>query len=87
MAEPQIAQAVELLNEESDFEIDFVDAETNFSSMQDLDEMTNLLCFGLFGGWNFEKELGGVDVYFGHEYIPSSWEHDYHYYAEYTYMF
>ena len=81
-----VTQAVELFNEES-FQIDFANAGDQLLFYADLDDMTKLLYFSLFGGWNFEKELSGVDVYFGHEYIPSSWEHDYHYYAEYTYMF
>ena len=81
-----VTQAVELSNEEM-FEIDSANSGDQLLFYVDVDHMTKELYFLLSGNWFSEKQLIGVDVYFGHEYIPSSWEHDYHYYAEYSYMF
>ena len=80
-----VTQAVELFNDE-DITIDSAEAGDQLLFYADVEDMTKEMYFNIFAWSQFEKEPIDIDVYISHESIPSSWEHDEHFVAEYTYL-
>jgi hypothetical protein len=48
--------------------------------------MTKEVFFNMFSFGQFGKEEITINVYIAYEMIPSTWDHDFHYEAEYSYM-
>tara|TARA_B100000459_G_C8597418_1_gene210371 strand:+ start:2370 stop:6005 length:3636 start_codon:yes stop_codon:yes gene_type:complete len=80
-----VMQAVELLNDE-DITIDSVDAGDQLLFYADIEDMTKEMYLNMFAWGQFEKEPIDIDVYISHESIPSSWDHDDHFVAEFSYL-
>lgn len=80
-----VTQAVELFNDE-DITIDSAEAGDQLLFYAEVDDMTNEMYFNMFSWGQFSKEPIDIDVYISHESIPSSWEHDEHFVAEFSYL-
>lgn len=80
-----VAQAVELQND-IDYYVESAQAGDQLLFYGDVDEMSKEMYFNLISMGEFGKEPITIDVYVGHDYVPSSWEHDYEQAAEYGYM-
>ena len=78
-----VAQAIEL---ESGDVVEGIDGQSgdNLLFFATLDELTMDFYFNLYPG-EFKVEETIIDIYFGHEEIPSSWEHDLHIEANWGY--
>ena len=80
-----VTQAVELFND-VDVTLDSAQAGDHLLFYGEIDEMSKDMYFSMFTWANFDKEPITVDVYMSHEYIPSSWEHDEHFVADFSYL-
>ena len=80
-----VTQAVELFNDE-DVTIDSAQAGDHLLFYGEIDEMSKDMYFSMFSWGDFDKEPITVDVYMSHESIPSSWEHDEHFVADFSYL-
>lgn len=80
-----VTQAVELVNDQA-LTIDSAQAGDHLLFYGDVDEMTKEMYFSMFSWGDFEKEPVTVDVYMSNGYIPSSWEHEEHFHAEYSFL-
>ena len=80
-----VTQAVELFNDE-DITIELAEAGDQLLFYGDVEEMTQEMYFNMFSWNEFGKEPITVDVYMSHESIPSSWEHDFYFEAEFSYL-
>lgn len=80
-----VAQAIELFNSDEHF-IESVQPGDTLLFYADIDSMTQEMFFNMFSFGQFGKEEVTTNVYISHEVIPNSWEHDFHYEAEYTFI-
>ena len=80
-----VTQAVELINDE-DITIELAEAGDQLLFYGDVEEMTQEMYFNMFSWEEFGKEPITVDVYMSHDSIPSSWEHDFYFEAEFSYL-
>ena len=80
-----VTQAVELFNDD-DVTIDSAEAGDQLLFYADVEDMTKEMYFNMFSWSGFEKEPITTDVYISHESIPSSWEHDVHFEAEFSFV-
>jgi len=80
-----VTQAIELSNDD-DYTIDSAQAGDQLLFYGNIDEMTKDMYFNMYSFSQFGKEPITVDVYMSHEYIPSSWEHDEHFVAEFSFI-
>ena len=80
-----VTQAVELFNDE-DIIIESAEAGDQLLFYADVEEMTKEMYFNMYSWDQFEKQPIDIDVYISHESIPSSWEHDDHFVAEFSYL-
>ena len=80
-----VAQAIELDND-IDHYIESAQAGDQLLFYGDVDEMTKEMYFNMFSWGDFGKEPITIDVYIAHDRVPSSWDHDAYYEAEFSYM-
>ena len=80
-----VTQAIELSNDE-DYTVDSAQAGDQLLFYGNIDEMTKDMYLSMFSWGNFDKEPITIDVYMSHENIPSSWDHDEHFAAEFSYL-
>ena len=81
-----VTQAIELSNEQ-DYTIDAAEAGDQLLFYGDIDEMSKEMYFTMFSFGQFGKEPITVDVYMSHESIPSAWDHDEHFVADFSFLF
>ena len=79
-----VTQAIELFNDE-DITIEFAEAGDHLLFYGDVEEMTKEMYFNMNSWGEFGKEPITVDVYMSHDSIPSSWDHDHYFEAEFSY--
>jgi hypothetical protein len=80
-----VTQAVELSNDQ-DYTINEAQAGDQLLFYGDIDEMSKEMYFNMYSFGQFGKEPITIDVYMSHENIPSSWEHDEHFVAEFSFL-
>ncbi len=80
-----VTQAVELENDQ-DLTIEFAQAGDQLLFYGEIDDMTKDMYFSMFSWGDFGKEPTTIEVYMSHETIPSSWDHDEYFDAEYSYL-
>ena len=80
-----VTQAVELSNDQ-DYTINEAQAGDQLLFYGDIDEMSKEMYFNMYSFGQFGKEPITIDVYMSHENIPSSWDHDEHFVAEFSFL-
>ncbi len=81
-----VTQAIELSNDQ-DYTIDAAEAGDQLLFYGNIDEMSKEMYFTMFSFGQFGKEPITVDVYMSHESIPSAWDHDEHFVADFSFLF
>ncbi|MDA8610134.1 hypothetical protein N9L86_02870 [Euryarchaeota archaeon] len=80
-----VAQAIELDNDVDSY-IESAQAGDQLLFYGDVDDMTKEMYFNMFSWGDFGKDPITIDVYIAHDRVPSSWDHDAYYEAEFSYM-
>ena len=81
-----VSQAIELSNGK-DLTIDFAQAGDQLLFYGNIDEMSKEMYFSMFSFNQFDKKPISLDVYVSHEKIPSSWESDDYFVADFSFLF
>ena len=80
-----VTQAIELSNDQ-DYTIDAAQAGDQLLFYGNIDEMSKEMYFNMYSFGQFGKEPITIDVYMSHENIPSSWDHDQHFVADFSFL-